>query len=199
MNRLMKMIIGITITSFGIAAVLNSNLGCFVNTATYKGISLRLGVPLFVINIAFELIMITIATYYGEGLGWTTITNATYGAVMINVFHKLLPYSSPTLALIGIFILPIGWSTLEKARYGATGSNILMKALMNKTHKSMFLIRTLIDSSFLILALIFSRQYVTLFSIVLTFICPLILTVEYRLIHYKPTDVTHDFIIEKRN
>ena len=191
------MFLGITLTSFGIALVLNSGLGCFVNTAVYKGLSLKLGVPLYVVNIAFELVMIAIATYYEEGLGWTTIINATYGAVMINVFHKLLPHA-PILALIGILIMPIAWSTLEKASFGATGSNILMKALMNKTKKPMMIIRTFIDSTFLILALIFAKQYVTLFTILLTFICPLILTTEYKLIHYKPTDIHHDFIIKKK-
>jgi uncharacterized membrane protein YczE len=105
---------------------------------------------------------------------------------------------APILALIGILIIPIAWSTLEKASFGATGSNILMKALMNKTNKPMMIIRTFIDSTFLILALIFSKQYVTILTILLTFICPLILTIEYKLIHYKPTDIHHDFIIKKR-
>jgi uncharacterized membrane protein YczE len=195
-NRIIKMFTGVTLASFGSAFVLNSDLGCFVETATFKGLSLELSLPLFLVTMFFELILISIATYNGEGLGWTTIVNATYGAVMINVFHKLLPHTA--LGVIGALIIPIGWSLLEKAQYGATGSNILMKSLMHKTGKSLFFIRTIIETVYLTLAWIFARQYVSIFSIVLVFTFPVIMTFIYRLIHYKPTSIKHDFIIKRR-
>lgn len=195
-NRIIKMFIGITLASFGSAFVLNSNLGCFVETATFKGLSLALSLPLFLVTMFFEFIMISIATYNGEGLGWTTIINATYGAVMINVFHKLLPHTP--LGAIGALIIPIGWSLLEKAQYGSTGSNILMKSLMNKTGKSLFFIRTIIETIYLILAWTFARQYITVFSIILVFTFPIMMTLVYRLMHYKPTNIKHDFIIKRR-
>ena len=195
-NRIIKLFIGVTLASFGSAFVLNSDLGCFVETATFKGLSLELGLPLFLVTMFFEFIMISIATYNGEGLGWTTIINATYGAVMINVFHKLLPHTP--LGAIGALIIPIGWSLLETAQYGSTGSNILMKSLMNKTGKSLFFIRTIIETIYLILAWIFARQYITVFSIILVFTFPVMMTFVYRLMHYKPTNIKHDFIIKRR-
>ena len=152
MERIIRMIIGVTMASLGIALVLNSDLGCFVETAAYKGIANKLGIPLFAANILAEIVMIAIATYLGEGLGWTAIVNGTYGAVMINLFHIALPHK--TILCFGAFLIPIGWSILEKAAYGATGSNILMKALMQKTGKSLLLIRTIIEVLFLLIAIL---------------------------------------------
>lgn len=193
MNRVIRMFTGVTISAFGIACVLNSDLGCFVETATYKGVSIRLGIPLFIANIICELIMISIAKWKGEGLGWTAIVNATYGAIMINLFHELLPHM--TIMWLGGFLVPIGWSILEKARFGATGSNILMKALMKTTGKSLLFIRTIIEITFLITAWLLAPQYVTWFTITVTFGVPIIMTIVYKLIHYKPTEIEHEFIM----
>lgn len=197
MERIIRMIVGITMASLGIALVLNSDLGCFVETAAFKGMSIKLGIPLFLANILAEIIMIAIATYLGEGLGWTAIVNGTYGAVMINLFHVILPHKA--IFCLGAFLIPIGWSILEKARYGATGSNILMKALMVTTGKSLFIIRTSIELTFLLIAILTAPQYATWVTIAGTFGAPLVLKYVYKLVGHKPAEIEHDFIISKRN
>jgi len=196
LKRIFKLFLGVTIAAFGIALVLNSDLGCFVETATNKGISINLGIPLFAAGMMCEAIMIAIATYYGEGLGWAAIVNGSYGAIMINIFHNILPHAK--LLALGAVLIPIGWSLLEKSRFGATGSNILMKALMNKTGKSLLVIRTIIELVFLVAAYILASQYVTWFTLFLTFGTPVVMKYVYKLIGYKPTNINHDFIISKK-
>ena len=197
LKRILQMFIGVTIASLGMAMVLNCDLGCFVETASYKGISNFTGLPLFLVNIGFEIIIISIATYYGEGLGWTTLVNASYGAIMINLFHNILPHN--IIFSLGIFLIPLGWSTLEKSRFGATGSNILMKSLMKKSGKSLFKVRMFIECVFLIIACIFASEYIGWFTLALTFGMPLLLKYMYKLIDHKPAKIKHEFIIGKKN
>lgn len=196
-KRLANLFLGVTIASLGIALMLNCDLGCFVETAVYKGVSIKLGIPLFLANILCQVIMIAIATYYGEGLGWTTIVNATYGAIIINLFHNILPHHA--VLCFGGLLIPIGWSILEKARYGSTGTNILMKAIMKTTGKSLFKVRTVIESIFLLLAYLTVPQYVTWFTIALTFGTPILLKYVYKLLGHKPVKIDHDFIISKKS
>lgn len=197
LKRICNLFLGVMISSLAIALMLNCDLGCFVETAVYKGISIKLGMPLFLANILCEVIMISIATYYGEGLGWTAVVNATFGALMINLFHNILPHH-PLLCFGGLLI-PVGWSMLEKARYGSTGTNILMKAIMKTTGKSLFKVRTVIELLFLLVAYLTTPQYVTWFTIALTFSAPVLLKYGYKLLGHKPVEIDHDFIISKKN
>lgn len=194
MSRICKMFIGVTIACLGIAMTLNSDLGCFIHTACYKAISVRTGIPLYICSIIGEVIMLVIATYYGEGLGWATITNATYGSIVINIFHSILPHSK--LMVLGILLIPIGWSTLEKAELGSTGSNILMKALMCTTGKSLLFIRTIIEGSFLLITYIACSRYASVFTIFLTFATPAILALSYSFMGHKPAEINHKYIIK---
>lgn len=195
MKKISNMVIGVTLASLGIACVLNSDLGCFSITAAYKAISSWFNIPLALSNIIVEFTMISYATHKGEGLGWTAIVNATYGAIMINVFHILLPHT--TILWLGGFLIPLGWSRMGKAGFGDTGSNILMRALMKSTGKSLSLIRVLIDGVFLVIAFIGAPQYITWFTIIITFGCGPLLQMIYKVIGYKPVEVKHDFILSK--
>lgn len=196
-RRIMRMLIGITIASLGIACLLNSSLGCFAVTAAYKAISGWFNIPLAVVNIIIEIIMIYTATKLGEGLGLTAIVNATYGAIMINIFHNVLPHN--TILALGVFLLPIGWSIIGRAGFGDTGTNILMRAIMKNTGLSVRISRLLVDCTFLIIASFGAQNYVTLFTIVLTFFYGPLLQIIYNLMGYKPAEVEHEFLITSKH
>ena len=196
MKKIFNMIIGTTLASLGIACILNSNLGCFSITACYKALSDLFNIPLAIANTLIEVLMICYAIHKGEGLGLTAIFNATYGALMINLFHSILPCTK--ILGFGGFLLPIGWCLMGKAGMGDTGTNILTRALMKSTGKHLSLIRVFIDGIFLIIAYIGAPQYVTWFTLLITFGCGPLLQLVYKLMGYEPIKIKHKFLINKR-
>ena len=196
MKKMINIFMGTLLSSLGIACVLNSDLGCFAITASYKAISNWLNIPLAAANILIELSIIVYVIYKGEGLGWTAIINATFGSIMINIFHVILPHT-PILCL-GILLMPLGWSMMGKAGMGDTGTNILTRVLMKNTGKSLSMIRIFIDGAFLIIAYIGAPQYVTLFTIIITFGCGPLMQLIYKIVNYKPVEIEHKFLISKK-
>jgi uncharacterized membrane protein YczE len=192
MKKLIKLLIGTTLSSFGIAMVTNSCLGTYAITTTVQAISNWGVIPFGIANLLIEIGMISYATYKGEGLGVTAIVNAVLGSIMISTFLDILP--THPLMIIGVFIVPFAWAMMGSVGWGDTGSNILMRALMKKTGKSIVLIRTIEETFFLIIGFLGAREYVTIFSVLITFGTPFILKYIYNLLDYKPAEVEHHFI-----
>lgn len=192
-KRLTSLMFGNTLAALGIAMVINSELGCFAITAANLSVSNILGISLGTTSMLIELIMLSIATYRKEGIGLTAIVNATYGSYLIELFMYLLP--KHLLLCLGLFIIPFGWAMMGKAGFGDTGSNILMNSLLKQSNKSMGIIRGILEILFLIIGYIGAKNYVTWFTLLLTFTLGYILQFSYKLIKYEPTKIKHKFII----
>ena len=196
MMKIMKLLIGITLSSLGIAMVTNSCLGTYAITTTVQAMSNWGMIPFSIANLLLEIGMIGYATYKGEGLGWTAIANALLGSVLISMFLNILPENH--FMFLGMFITPIAWAMMGSVGWGDTGSNILMRALMKNTGKDIALIRTLEELFFLFIGFLGARSSVTIFSVLITFSTPFILKVFYNLIDYKPAEIEHQFILVRR-
>ena len=167
MKRMTSLLVGNTIASLGISMLIKSGLGCFALTAGNMALANWFGITVGTAGMILEVIMLLTATYLGEGIGLTSIVNAVYGSVMIDIFNFILP-SNP-LMIIGLLIIPFGWVLMGRAAYGDTGSNILMNALLKKYGLSISLMRGTQEVVFLSLGLLGAREYVTWFTIALTF------------------------------
>ena len=194
-KRMTSLVIGNTIASLGISMLIKSGLGCFALTAGNMAIANWTGLTVGIAGMIVELTMLLLATYWHEGIGWTSIINAIYGSIMIDVFSAIIP-SGPLMAL-GILIVPFGWVLMGKAGFGDTGSNILMNALLKKFGWSISRMRTIQEIVFFSLGLLGAREYVTWFTILLTFGLGYLLQVCYRLVKYDPTEIQHSFIIKR--
>ena len=195
-KRVKTLFISNTLASLGVACILNSGLGCFSITAANMAVSGWLNMPLSMAAILIETVMIIYATIKGEGLGLTALVNATYGSIMIDVFHRIL--ICHPLLVIGGLIIPVAWAYMGKVGFGDTGSNILMTALSKTTGKSLRFIRTLEEGFFFTLGLLGASQYVSLFTLFLTFILGPILQVVYNFVDYDPLTIEHKYIIKGR-
>jgi uncharacterized membrane protein YczE len=195
-KKLLYLLGGNTLSSFAIACVLNSGLGAFSCTAGNSGIASFMGISLGLASFITETLMLLYATYRNEGVGWTAIINTTYGSLMIDVFHKLLPIC-PWLSLGGL-LLPIAWSYMGRAGWGDTGTNLAMVALMKQTGKSLRFCRCCIDITFLMFALLWASHTVSLFTLFLTFATGPIVQFVYGKIHYNPELIKHHYILAKR-
>ena len=193
-NKIFTLLMGNTIASFGITCLIKSGLGCFSVTAANIALANWFGVTVGISGMILELIMLVIATRMGEGIGVTSIVNATYGSILIDVFNLILP--SGTWMGFGLIIAPIGWCLMGKAGLGDTGSNILMNALLKKTNKSIKLIRGIQESILLIVGFLGAKEQVTLFTLILTLGPGYMLEIEYKLLKYDPSKVEHKFLIK---
>lgn len=195
MKRMTSLLIGNTIASLGISMLIKSGLGCFALTAGNMALANWFGITVGTAGMILEIIMLLLATYLGEGIGLTSIVNAIYGSVMIDVFSFILPSNS--LMIIGLLIIPFGWVLMGRAAYGDTGSNILMNALLKKYGLSISLMRGTQEVVFLSLGLLGAREYVTWFTIALTFGLGYLLQICYKLVKYDPTKIKHSFLIKR--
>lgn len=196
-KRLYQLMLGSTLSSLAISMLIKSNLGCFSVTAANMALANWFGVTVGVTGMILELIMLSIATYKGEGVGLTALVNATYGSLIIDFFNLILPQHP--LMVLGIFLIPIGWAYMGKAGLGDTGSNILTNALIKSSNKSLSFIRGIQESVFLLLGILGARSSVTWLTIVLTFGLGYLMQFEYELIKYNPTEVQHKFIIRGKH
>ena len=195
MKRMTSLLVGNTIASLGISMLIKSGLGCFALTAGNIALANWFGITVGTAGMILEIIMLLLATYLGEGIGLTSIVNAVYGSVMIDVFSFILP-SNP-LMILGLLIIPFGWVLMGRAGFGDTGSNILMNALLKKYGLSISFMRGIQEVVFLSLGLLGARQYVTWLTIALTFGLGYLLQFCYGLVKYDPTEINHSFLIKR--
>jgi uncharacterized membrane protein YczE len=189
------LLVGNTVASLGISMLIKSGLGCFALTAGNIALANWFGITVGIAGMILEVTMLLLATYLGEGIGLTSIINAVYGSLMIDVFNAILP-SNPLLGL-GLLIIPFGWVLMGRAAYGDTGSNILMNALLKKYGLKISYTRGIQEVVFLTLGLLGARNYVTWLTIALTFGLGYLLQFCYRLVKYDPTEINHSFLIKK--
>lgn len=194
-KRMTSLVIGNTIASLGITMLIKSGIGCFALTAGNIAIANWFGLTVGTAGMIIELIMLLLATYWNEGIGWTSIINAIYGSIMIDVFSAIVP-SGPLMAL-GILIVPFGWVLMGRAGFGDTGSNILMNALLKKFGWSISRMRTIQEIVFFSLGLLGAKEYITWFTIALTFGLGYLLQICYKLCKYDPTKIKHSFIFKR--
>jgi uncharacterized membrane protein YczE len=176
--------------------LIKSILGWFALTAGNIALANWCGITVGIAGMIIEVIMLLLATYLGEGIGLTSIVNAIYGSIMIDVFNLIIPVHP--IMVLGILIIPFGWVLMGRAGFGDTGSNILMNALLKKYGLSISFMRGIQETVFLSLGILGARQYVTWFTIVLTFGLGYLLQFCYKIVRYDPTSINHSFLIKRR-
>ena len=196
MKNIFKSMIGITISAFGIACVTNCDIGAFALTAASKSLGNLTGISFGIMYMLIEIGFLIFATIKGEGIGWTAILNGTYGSLMIGQFHEILPHHP--IMMLCAFLIPIGYSIMGKARLGETGSNIFTTTIMKMTGWNVALCRFLLEISLLGIGFIAAREYVTIYSILISILAGPVLHVIYHIFKFKPTKVNHKYLIKLR-
>lgn len=197
MKKILKSLLGVTISALGISAVLNSGLGCFPITAANVAISNWLGISVGAANFLTEGLMLGYATYKKEGVGWTAIFSATVGSVMIDIFNLIIPLHP--LSVIGLILLPLGLAWEGSAGLGETGSNMMLTAILKNSKRklSVSFLRTTIEVGALFIALLGARELITPFTIIISFGFGTLMQFIYKLVKYQPKETEHKFIISK--
>lgn len=194
LKKIIKLMAGSTLASFGVVCVINAGLGCFSITAANAALANWTGLTIGIAGMIVELIMLAIATWQGEGLGIASVVNATYGSIMVDVFIPILPVSP--YMILGVFLLPIAWAMMGSVGLGENGSNTLMNAILKKTKFNISTIRSVQEVLFLIIGFLGARNFVTPFTFVLVFGLGPLIQITYKLIKFEPTKVKHQYFIK---
>ena len=193
-QRLIKLVLGNTLASFAISCVVKAGFGCFSTTAANAALASWFGISIGIAGMIVELIMLAIATYKGEGIGWTSIINATYGSLMIDVFLAILP-ESPFMVL-GLILLPVAWAIMGSVGLGENGGNTLMNAILKHTKLNITVVRGVQEFILLLIGFIGARSMVTIFTVVLVFGLGPLLEIVYKWLGFDPTTVEHKYLIK---
>ena len=88
---------------------------------------------------------------------------------------------------------------MGKAGLGETGSNIFTTTIMKMTGWNVIITRFLLEMSLLGIGFIAAREYVTIYSLLLSILAGPVLHVIYHAFKFKPTKTEHKYIIKLKH
>lgn len=194
MNKYIKLGIGLILQALGIALVISSGT-TFAITSFNQGISNTFLISYGTASMVVELMTIAINYYFKEKIGITTIASAILNGYLVDMFLLLVPTISLSLIYLpfGAIIMGTGFYFMTVSGMGNSSSNGLMNVLQKITGKSVGLIRTIEDVSFMILGFLLGGT-VNIGTLILTFGFGYLLNFIYRLFKFDPTKVQHQYL-----
>ena len=194
MNKYIKLGIGLILQALGIALVISSGT-TFAITSFNQGISNTFLISYGTASMVVELMTIAINYCFKEKIGITTIASAILNGYLVDMFLLLVPTISLSLIYLpfGAIIMGIGFYFMTVSGMGNSSSNGLMNVLQKITGKSVGLIRTIEDVSFMILGFLLGGT-VNIGTLILTFGFGYLLNFIYRLFKFDPTKVQHQYL-----
>lgn len=194
MNKYIKLGIGLILQALGIALVISSGT-TFAITSFNQGISNTFLISYGTASMVVELMTIAINYCFKEKIGITTIASAILNGYLVDIFLLLVPTISLSLIYLpfGAIIMGIGFYFMTVSGMGNSSSNGLMNVLQKITGKSVGLIRTIEDVSFMILGFLLGGT-VNIGTLILTFGFGYLLNFIYRLFKFDPTKVQHQYL-----
>lgn len=194
MNKYIKLGIGLILQALGIALVISSGT-TFAITSFNQGISNTFLISYGTASMVVELMTIAINYCFKEKIGITTIASAILNGYLVDMFLLLVPTISLSLIYLpfGAIIMGTGFYFMTVSGMGNSSSNGLMNVFQKLTGKSVGLIRTIEDVSFMALGFLLGGT-VNIGTLILTFGFGYLLNFIYRLFKFDPTKVQHQYL-----
>ena len=194
MNKYIKLGIGLILQALGIALVISSGT-TFAITSFNQGISNTFLISYGTASMLVEVMTIAINYCFKEKIGLTTVASAILNGYLVDMFLLLVPTISLSLIYLpfGAIIMGIGFYFMTASGMGNSSSNGLMNVFQKLTGKSVGLIRTIEDVSFMALGFLLGGT-VNIGTLILTFGFGYLLNFIYRLFKFDPTKVQHQYL-----
>lgn len=201
MNKITDLSIGFVLQSLGIALVIqagSNGLGVFPITTCNTGIANTLGISYGVASLLVELMTILINYKFKEKIGITTILNAIFNGFLVDFWLLIVPSTTniPLSILelfIGSVIMAFGFYFITKVGLGNMSSTGLMNVLMKLTHKSVSVIRTCEEITFMIVGILLGGSF-GVFTIILSIGYGSLLGFIYKILKFRPENVDHHYL-----
>ena len=194
MNKYIKLGIGLILQALGIALVISSGT-TFAITSFNQGISNTFLISYGTASFVVEILTIFINYFFKEKIGITTITSAILNGYLVDLFLPLIPNVSPSLIYLplGAITLAFGFYFMTVCGLGNNSSSGLMNVFQKLTGKPVKIIRTIEDSTFMLMGFLLGGT-TNLGTIILTFGFGFILNFIYDKLNFDPTKVQHEFL-----
>ena len=194
MNKYIKLGIGLILQALGIALVISSGT-TFAITSFNQGISNTFLISYGTASMLVELMTIAINYCFKEKIGLTTVASAVLNGYLVDMFLLLVPTISLSLIYLpfGAIIMGTGFYFMTVSGMGNSSSNGLMNVFQKLTGKSVGLIRTIEDVSFMALGFLLGGT-VNIGTLILTFGFGYLLNFIYRLFKFDSTKVQHQYL-----
>ncbi len=153
--RWLMLVAGLSTGGFGIAMMLNAEVGLGPWDVLHQGLHLQSGISFGQISILVGLAIMLAWIPLGERLGPGTLINIIWIGLTIDIVSPHIPTAPGLLlqilqATLGVVLMGIGTGVYLSARLGSGPRDGLMMGLVRKTGWSVRLIRTLIELSALL-------------------------------------------------
>ena len=156
-NRIIRLFLGLFLFAIGIVMTINANLGLAPWDVFHKGLSSTFSITMGEASIAVGFIIVIIAFFLGERIGWGTVFNMYFIGYFIDILmlNNLIPtFDSYFLRIFmmlgGMFVIGCGSVAYIGAELGSGPRDGLMIALTKKTNRPVSFIRNAIEMSALL-------------------------------------------------
>ena len=203
MKRYFELFIGLVLSAFGIALVINAGLGAFPASVFNLGIAHTTGFSYGTANMIAELLVLLINIKNKEKIGLTTLANTFITGYIINFWLFVIPESNSILIgipmiLLGMIMLSLGSYFITKCGFGNSASNGLMMVLIRKTKKPLSMIRTIQELFFMVFGFLLGGQ-IGFATILLSLCFGSVMGIIYKVLKFNPNNVKHQYLELKRD
>ena len=150
--KFIRLFFGLFLYSVGIVMTINANLGLAPWDVFHKGLSTTFGITMGQASIAVGFMIVIIAFFLGERIGWGTVFNMYFIGYFIDILmlNNLIPIFDsfiPSLIMMlgGMFVIGCATVAYIGAELGSGPRDGLMIALTKRTKKSVRFIRNTIE------------------------------------------------------
>lgn len=159
-NKIGIVILGSLISAYGITLALHAGFGSGTMAVLWQGMSIQFGITLGQASFILAVIMVAITALIDRKqihLG-TVIYQVVY-SVFVDIFAHCVFYTGNHwinffIMLLGAVIFPVGLAIYSYANYGRGSYEALTFALVNRTGKSIRLVRICLDLTLVVIGML---------------------------------------------
>ena len=202
MRRLFWLILGVAVSSVGIAMMLQANVGLEPWSVLQQGMSLRTGMTYGTASAIAGAAAILTAVLFGESFGFGTIINIAGCAVIIDAIQAahLIPQmhglvSGIAMLIGGLELLALGTWLYMKSALGSGPRDALMVALARKTGRSAGVCRICADILVTVSGFLLGGQF-GIGTVISALGLGSLINLNFSLLHFHPAKVHQENIAE---
>lgn len=147
-KKMVRLIFGFIMCSFGVAFMINANIGLSPWDVLHEGISNKLGITMGMSTIVVGAVVVLMDVLLGENIGWATILNMIIVGVFLDIilFTGIVPIADNLFIGIimlctGMLFMAIGMVLYIGCGLGSGPRDGMMIALQKRINKPVILIR----------------------------------------------------------
>ncbi len=200
--RLMKLILGLFLCSFGIIVMIRGGVGYSPWEVFHVGIAKTVGLTLGTVTIGVGVVVVSVVFFMGEKLGLGTLANMILIGVFLDWINSFsfIPTAGSTgvgvgMFFIGMTVAAFGTYLYIASGFGAGPRDSLMVAVTRRTHLPVGVCRAMIEVSVTVLGY-FLGGMVGIGTILCALLLGPMLQAIFRMTHFDPEKIRHETIMD---